>query len=155
MYENLVKDNKEILLELAREKYKEENPEGKDVPDLKWLMALLLASDPVTKYIYENEVIRKRDRLSEGVNSTSAKATEYNKALGYWVQMTSQYADNVSDAATLKAFQDAGIKRVKWNTQKDGRVCEKCKARDGNIYPISSVPPKVHWGDRCYFTPAK
>lgn len=111
--------------------------------------------DPVTKYVYKNEVERKRDRLAEAVNASTAKMTEFNRALGYWMQMTAQYADSVSDAATIKAFKDSGVKKVRWNAQKDGKVCIECLKRDGKIYPIDSIPKKPHWGCRCYYTAVK
>lgn len=152
LYESLVKDNEEIFLELAQEQYRATEPHGEETPNKEWLSALLLAYDPVTLYVYKHEVDRKRDRTAEAINSTKAKATEFNRGLMYWTRMTAQYAISVADESSLKAYEDAGIKRVKWNTQEDTLVCQTCEERDGKIYPIDKVPPKAHWGDRCWLT---
>lgn len=155
LYQKLTGDNKEIFLELAQEQYRKTEPHGKAAPDLKWLLAILAAYDAVTRYIYDNEVERKRDRTAEAINSSTAKVTEYRRGLGYWSQMTAQYAETVTDRATLQAYQDAGIKKVRWHTQIDGKECETCRERDGKIYPIHQLPPKSHWRCRCWFEPVK
>lgn len=153
LYDQLEADNRQVYLELAQERYQETEPHGEEPPDLAWLLVLLAAYNAVMKYQYSNEWERKRDRTAEAINSTTAKATEFRRGLSYWAQMTSWYADEVTDQATLKAYQDAGVKRVKWNTVLDGRECETCKERDGKIYPIRSLPPKPHPGCRCQYTP--
>ena len=153
LYQDLQADNQSVFLELAQERYQEAEPHGEEPPDLAWLLALLAAYNAVMKYQYSNEWERKRDRTAEAINSSTAKVTEFRRGLMYWSQMTGWFADEVTDQATLKAYQDAGVKRVKWNTVLDGRECETCKERDGKIYPIRSLPPKPHPGCRCQYTP--
>ena len=119
------------------------------------LLALLAAYNAVTKYQYSHEWERKRDRTAEAINSTTAKVTEFRRGLSYWAQMTEWYAVEVTDQSTLKAFQDSGVRYVKWNTMNDGRECSTCKERDGKIYPIRSIPPKPHPGCRCWYTPTE
>ena len=152
LYAALDSDNFRVFLELAIKKYLATEPHGDEEPDDEWLMDYLIEYDPVTKYIYKNEVERKRDRLAEAVNASTQKMTEFNRGLGYWVQMTEHYADSVSDATTLKAFRDADIKKVGWNTQLDNRVCKDCGKRDGVVYSIDNAPSKPHWKCRCYLT---
>lgn len=154
LYENLQADNQEIFLELAQERYQEAEPHGEEPPDLAWLLALLAAYNAVTKYQYSNEWERKRDRTAEAINSTTAKVTEFRRGLMYWSQMTGWFADEVTDQATLKAYQDSGVKKVEWHTVLDGRECETCKERDGKAYYIRSLPPKPHPGCRCWYSPA-
>ena len=153
LYDQLEADNRQVYLELAQERYQEAEPHGEEPPDLAWLLALLAAYNAVMKYQYSNEWERKRDRTAEAINSSTAKVTEFRRGLMYWSQMTGWFADEVTDQATLKAYQDAGVKRVKWNTVLDGRECETCKERDGKIYPIRSLPPKPHPCCRCQYTP--
>lgn len=155
LYAALESDNFKVFLELAIKKYLATEPHGDEEPDDEWLMEYLEYYDPVTKYVYENEVERKRDRLAEAVNASREKSKEFVRGLGYWVQMTAHYADDVSDRATIKAFKDAGVKKVKWNTQPDDKVCEECDERDGVVYSIDNIPPKPHWGCRCYLTAVK
>ena len=154
LYQDLARDNQKVFLELAQERYQEAEPHGEEPPDLAWLLALLAAYNAVTKYQYSNEWERKRDRTAEAINSTTAKVTEFRRGLMYWSQMTGWFADEVTDQATLKAYQDSGVKKVEWHTVLDGRECETCKERDGKIYPIRSIPPKPHPGCRCFYTPA-
>lgn len=116
---------------------------------------MLERPDPVTHYIYDAEVYRKRDRTKEAINSETSVAEKqkaFDKAIRYWSQMTQQYADNVNDEATIQAFMDAGIDHVMWHTEEDDRVCDECEPLDKKIFPIDEVPDKMHWGCRCWLT---
>lgn len=74
LYDQLRKDNQDVFLELAQERYQEAEPHGEKPPDLAWLLALLAAYNAVTKYQYSHEWERKRDRTAEAINSTTAKS---------------------------------------------------------------------------------
>lgn len=154
LYQDLQADNQSVFLELAQERYQEAEPHGEEPPDLAWLLALLAAYNAVMKYQYSNEWERKRDRTAEAINSSTAKVTEFRRGLMYWSQMTGWFADEVTDQATLKAYQDSGVTKVEWHTVLDGRECEICKERDGKVYYIRSLPPKPHPGCRCWYSPA-
>ena len=154
LYQDLARDNQEIFLELAQERYQEAEPHGKEPPDLAWLLALLAAYNAVTKVIYDNDVDRKRQYTTEGINSSTAKVTEFRRGLHYWADLTSTYADIVTDESTLKAYRDAGVKRVRWVTAGDERVCETCRERNGKVYSINAIPPK-HRRCRCVFEPVR
>lgn len=155
LYDQLEADNRQVYLELAQERYQEAEPHGEEPPDLVWLLALLAAYNAVMKYQYSNEWERKRDRTAEAINSSTAKVTEFRRGLMYWSQMTGWFADEVTDQATLKAYQDSGVTKVEWHTVLDGRECEICKERDGKVYYIRSLPPKPHPGCRCWYSPVK
>lgn len=152
LYKSLDLDNRSTFLELAQERYKATKPSGKKPPDAAWLDLFLSEYDPVTNYVYEHEVERKRDYTAEGVNSSTAKKGMFIRGLRYWARFTAHYADAVTDHATLKALEDSGVKRVMWHTQTDGHVCEICQKRSRKIYPINRVPPKPHWNCRCWVT---
>ena len=131
---------------------------AKKQPDEKWLLAILNSSDPVTEYVYSNEVGRKSDRFFEAlIVLLAAKHTkaeierEYKKAIKYWSRQTEQYEINVVSNARRQAFEDNGVEHVKWNTQRDGNVCGSCNERDGQIYAIDEVP-ESHYNCRCYLT---
>lgn len=154
LYENLNTDNEDIFEELAEMAYMYAEPHGDDAPSKRWLELILGSTNPVTGYIYNHEVERKREYTTEGVNSVTSrflKKKAINKGARYWDRFSTQYCDIVTDEATLKAYKDAGIKRVKWRTQDDEVVCEICGPRDGKIYPIDKAPPKAHWGCRCWY----
>lgn len=155
LYDQLRKDNQDVFLELAQERYQEAEPHGEEPPDLAWLLALLAGYSAVTKVIYDNDVDRKRQYTAEGINSSTAKVTEFRRGLHYWADLTATYGDIVTDESTLKAYRDAGVKKVKWHTVLDGKECETCKERDGKIYPINAVPPKTHKRCRCWLEAVK
>lgn len=155
LYDQLRKDNQDVFLELAQERYQEAEPHGEEPPDLAWLLALLAGYSAVTKVIYDNDVDRKRQYTAEGINSSTAKVTEFRRGLHYWADLTATYGDIVTDESTLKAYRDAGVKKVKWHTVLDGKKCETCKERDGKIYPINAVPPKTHKHCRCWLEAVK
>ena len=155
LYQDLQADNQSVFLELAQERYQEAEPHGEEPPDLAWLLALLAAYNAVTKYQYTNEVERKRQYTTEGINSSTAKVTEFRRGLHYWADLTSTYADIVTDESTLKAYRDAGVRRVRWVTAGDEKVCETCRERNGKVYSINSIPPKPHKHCRCVFEPVR
>lgn len=154
LYDQLEADNRQVYLELAQERYQEAEPHGEEPPDLAWLLALLAAYNAVTKVIYDNDVDRKRQYTTEGINSSTAKVTEFRRGLHYWADLTSNYADIVTDESTLKAYRDAGVKRVRWVTAGDEKVCEICRERNGKLYSINAIPPK-HRRCRCVFEPVR
>lgn len=161
LYKQLDTDLRYELYLLADEQYEEmadsvgleELDEGFE--DL-FLENILSNPDPITHYVYDAEVFRKRDRAIEAINAVSGvqnKQAELDKALRLYSQMAGQYVDTVAYEAAIKAFKDAGIKYVKWVTQKDEKVCVECDSRDGKIYPISKLPVRPHWRCRCECRP--
>ena len=160
LYRDLAADNKKAFTDLAIMAY--EDAAGKELDDEEdelmalWLMSEVLDKpNPVTGYIYKNEVERKRDRLTESINASTKKRNEFQKALRLWSRQTAAYCDIVTDEATLKAFRDTGVKKVRWITELDDKVCSVCGPRDGKVYDIDKVPPKPHVNCRCVMKPVK
>jgi SPP1 gp7 family putative phage head morphogenesis protein len=126
-----------------------------------WLMGVLLGYNFITQYIYDREAERKRLRLNEQILT----AREYDdrqlfnsslqRTANLWWTQTSQYGISVVDAATLQAYKDMGVKKVRWKSVIDGRECKVCRERHNKIYKISEVPEKAHYGCRCYLEPVK
>lgn len=150
LYKDLAADNKQAFLDLVILAYQDAQPHGKKEPDKLWLLALLDSYDPVYLVVYTNEVERKRDRLIEGVIAASNKTKEFRRGLSLWAKLSAHECDRVTDEATLKAFRDSGVKKVKWVTEKDDRVCSVCGPRDGKVYDIDKVPSKPHINCRCF-----
>ena len=155
LYQDLARDNQEIFLELAQERYQEAEPHGEEPPDLAWLLALLAAYSAVSKVVYNNEVDRKRGYTAEGINSSTAKVTEFRRGLHYWADFTGQFADEITDDVSLKAYGDARVHHVRWVTAGDEKVCETCRERNGKVYSINSIPHKPHRRCRCVFEPVR
>ncbi len=152
LYESLAQDNQDTMLELAQMVYRQTKPHGSQIPVVGWLLDFFMAYNPVMKYVYQHEIDRKRQYTAEGINSAKDKPKEFQRGLMYWSRMTDQMCIEVTDAARLKAFEDAGVKWVVWHTEHDEKVCEECEPRDGKVYPIDNIPSKTHWGCRCWFT---
>lgn len=160
LYRDLSVDNKKAFTDLAIMAYEDAADRELDDEEDKlmglWLMSEVLDKpNPVTGYIYTNEVERKRDRATESINASTKKRQEFQKALRYWSRQTVEYCDIVTDEATLKAFRDAGVNKVRWITERDDKVCEVCGPRDGKVYDIDKVPSKPHWGCRCWLVSVK
>ena len=154
MYEKLEKANEEAFLKLARDRYKDITGEEADRKStLAWLLLFLLAYNPVTEFIYKNEVKRKRDRFAETMVASPNKLLAIKRALSLWLRQTEQFLVLVEDEAVLRAYKRMGYKRVRWFTQVDERRCPDCAARHGKVYSINRVPPKPHRNCRCYIEP--
>lgn len=125
---------------------------GQDIT-MDWIDEMLEETDFVTLYRFNNEKERKKQRLIEALAVTEQRNDEIDKAIRYWSLQIGQYAINVTDRARLEAFTRAGIERLKWNTEKDERVCHVCQPLDGMVFDIEEAPPKQHLNCRCYYTP--
>ena len=126
-----------------------------------FIMALLLGYDPKTQYVYKHEVERKEARLSESLIAVNQHADMFNsqetrtallRAIRLYERQMRNMADTVTDEARIQAFDDAGVEKVTWITQRDRKVCRICRERDGQQYSIRSVPEK-HPNCRCFLIP--
>lgn len=162
MYNGFLKDNEGIYLRVARDAYKRATDGSKKVEiDREWLVGVLAGYNLVTGYLYNREADRKRLRLNEQILT----AREYGnrqmfqdslrRSANLWWTQTSQYGISVVDEATIKGFKDVGVKRVQWIAADDEKTCPTCGARDHKIYRINKIPPKPHYGCRCYVVPVK
>ena len=160
-------------LEIARKAYAEASkeilelyPDRKDrflEPTALFIAALLTGYNDKTQYVYDREVERKEARLSESLISINDNAALFNsnatrealrRAIRLYERQLRNMADTVTDESRNQAFDDAGIDRVKWITQKDGKVCPECRERDEQVFMLYSVPAK-HANCRCYTIPIK
>lgn len=154
LYSKLDDTNRREFLKLARARYKDiTGEEDEKKISMKWLLVLLLGYNPVTEYVYENEVTRKRERFTESVIAGANKLAMINRAMTLWLRQTEQYLILVEDAAVLEAYKAIGVKRVRWVTQHDKKRCADCAERSGKIYDINHIPPKPHLNCRCYLVP--
>lgn len=169
LYQSLDADNRKAYLDLARMIYSrawklallhkrakrdaEERQIEEEITEL-WLLDFLDSYNEVTRYRYSMEVIRKRNYTIEAINSVPDKAKEFTRGLMHWSRFSAEYSDLVTDAATLQAFKDTGVKRVRWVTEQDEKVCKYCRPLDGKVFDIDKVPRKQHWHCRCWLTPA-
>ena len=119
-----------------------------------FVVALMMAYNPVTKYIYKNELDRKRSRFAEGVIASDTPMEEVELAKRLLAAMNKQFADDVTFESVIQAYRDDGVEKVRWVTALDDRRCKECKSRHGKIYEIDYVPSKPHLHCRCYVVKA-
>lgn len=131
----------------------EAEEEAEDTITEDWVLDMLEDYDEVTLYQFLPEAQRKKQRLVEALIASHKRNAEVDKALRYWTLQVSQYAIKSVDEATLKAYKDAGVKYVMWNTEEDERVCPVCRPLDGKVFPINKAPKKQHYSCRCYLSP--
>ena len=162
MFDRFMSDNEALYIRAAKSAYKKASETGATDADIAALVATILGGyNLVTGYLYDKEADRKRLRLNEQILT----AREYNdrqmfqdglrKTANLWWTQTAQYGISVVDGATIKAFKDMGVKRVKWVAEDDENTCSTCSARDNKIYAINNIPSKTHYGCRCYLTPVR
>ena len=117
--------------------------------------------NPVTGYLYDKEWERKRLRMVEEIMTaaTIQDRERYLKSLKRTFDLmftqSSQYAQDVADTMETEVYKAASIPRVLGVTERDNRVCEECRERDGKIYPLDNVPPKPHYHCRCRIKPIR
>ena len=119
----------------------------------KWVDEILKDTDFVTMYRFDTEAERKAYRLAEALEVSEDRNAEIDKALRAWSKQVGQYALNVTDYAMMQAFENAGIEKVMWMSERDNRVCTECVTLNGQVFPINEVPRKPHWACRCHLTP--
>lgn len=169
MYDRFLSDNKEIYLKAAKKAYRKalktaqtegfEGEENEITP--KFLVGVLAGANFVTGYLYNKEAERKRLRLNEQIltareyNNRTMYQDSLRKSANLWWTQTLQYGISMVDEATLKGFKDMGVKKVRWVAADDEKTCPTCGARDNKIYALKKIPPKPHYGCRCYIVPIK
>jgi SPP1 gp7 family putative phage head morphogenesis protein len=167
MVSRLLKSNKKAYVKIAKEASEEASEDIKELTgiavkplktDEAFIATILAAYNPTTGYVYENEADRKRARLAEALIAAVIAGLRLNyrkelkKFANLWHTQTKQYAISVVDNTRIETFRKNGIRRVRWETQKDERVCAECGARDGKIFDIDKLPEK-HYGCRCWLMP--
>ena len=167
LFDRLMRENERLYLQVAKRAYGDAvaaaiaagyTDPGENKINASWVGNLLGAYNFVSGYLYKPEAERKRLRLAEQMMTAKEyqSRTQYNdsvrRSANLWWMQAAHYMIESVDKATLEGLKDSGVERVKWNTNIDGRECEICRKRNGQIYAIDKVPPKAHRGCRCYVT---
>lgn len=172
-YAQIEKQTVQLYFEIAKAKYKEAYDiavaygytDGTYNP--LWLGAItdwLLEYDATTGYVFNNEFSRKRDRLAEQIiglllSKKSMNSPEimvaYKRASKYINDQIAEFGDTISFKAMKQAYKDAGVEQVIWLTEYDDNVCDTCLSYGGFVFDIDRVPPKPHWGCRCWLLPVR
>lgn len=124
--------------------------------DEAWIDEFFDKYNPVTKYVFSNEIERKESRLFEAlVASTAERFQSYKTAENLIIRQAKQYAIELEDAIANVVYEDTGVKMLQWIAEDDHKTCDTCKELDGQIFKLKDVPPKQHYNCRCYTIPIK
>ena len=170
MFGRLLSDNEKMYQKVADDTYNKAKKKARDAGYSEeesegvggeWLIGVLLAYNFVTGYLYDREAERKRLRLNEQILTAREYDSRgmYNESLrktaNLWWTQTSQYGIEVVDKATIRAYKDMGVDKVKWIAEIDSKTCKVCRERNGNVYKLSEVPKKTHYNCRCRLEPVE
>lgn len=112
--------------------------------------------NPVTKYVFKNEITRKNSRLFESlVASRLEKAQSYKTAENLINKQVKQYAIDLEDKVAMVVYKAVGVKKVMWVAENDHKTCGVCTELDGEIFDLKDAPPKQHYNCRCVLIPVK
>ena len=118
-----------------------------------WVLDMMEDYDAVTLYRFFPETERKKQRTVEAIIAAQDKGEAIDRALRLWTLQITHYADKSVDEAMIDGYKAAGVKKVKWITAEDDRVCNICRSRNGKVYQMGKLPTKPHYYCRCYFLP--
>lgn len=169
MFDRFLNDNEAMYLRVAKDAYKkavkaakEENFSGEESAiDSAFITTVLTGYNLVTGYLYDKESDRKRLRLNEQILTAREYSDRqmFNDSLrrtaNLWWTQTAQYGISMVDEATIKGFKDMGVKDVRWIAADDEKTCPTCGERDNKVYRLNKIPPKPHYGCRCYIVPVR
>lgn len=152
IYENAYKLIEQETARLVKSVYGSyrRGSEGDEFDPVSFAMVLLLAYNPVTKYVFKNEIERKRSRFAEAVIASNTPTAEVALAKRLLTGITAQFMDDATFDSMVQAFKDNGTEKVRWVTAVDDRRCKQCAERHDKIYPINKIPPKPHIHCRCW-----
>lgn len=129
-----------------------------DVRDLDeiWVEEFFEEYNPVTKYVFSNEIERKEGRLFESlIADTAGRFQSYKTAERLLINQINQYAIDLEDAIAKAVYEDIEVQYVMWNAEDDEKTCSVCNELDNQVFALKDAPPKQHYGCRCTLLPVK
>lgn len=124
--------------------------------DEAWIEEFFDEYNPVTKYVFSNEIERKESRLFESLISNVAERTKsYKTAEKLLQRQIKQYAIDLEDAIADVVYEDVKVEQVEWVAENDSSTCADCQALDGEIFDIDKAPDKLHYNCRCILLPVR
>ena len=164
LYKTIFKTVKQEFLKIINEIYQTIYDEAIDMGfdgdirnlDEAWIEEFFDGYNPVTKYVFSNEIDRKESRLFEAlVSNELERLKSYAYAERLIVSQIEQYAIDLEDSIAKVVYEDTGVKKVMWVAEKDDITCGVCGELDGQIFALGDAPPKQHHNCRCVLRPVK
>ena len=124
--------------------------------DEAWIESFFDKYNPITKYVFSNEIERKESRLFEAlVSNIEERHQSYATAENLLIRQVRQYGIDLEDDIAMVVYEDAGVKKVQWVAEDDSKTCGECRELDGEIFELKDAPPKLHLNCRCWLRPVK
>lgn len=164
LYKSIFKTVKQEFLSIVNEIYQTIYDEAVamgfdgDIRNLDeaWIEEFFDLYNPVTKYVFSNEIDRKESRLFEAlVSNELERLKSYAYAERLITNQIEQYAIDLEDTIAKVVYEDTGVEKVMWNAEHDHKTCNDCAELDGQIFELKDAPPKQHHNCRCWLTPVK
>ena len=119
-----------------------------------WIESFFADYNPVTKYVFSNEIGRKESRLFEALAASAREQIQsYKTAENLIVRQIEQCAVDLEDSVARVVYKDVGVQKVRWVAEHDHRTCDVCSGLDGQVFELSNAPDKQHINCRCYLVP--
>ena len=164
LYKKIFKIIKKEFLEVANSIYEEVADEAiemgfdGDLGDLdeSWIEDFFEEYSAVSKYVFTNELDRKKSRLFEALVANLEKRLEsYESSEKQIIKQIKQSGIEFEDKIAQKTYEDLGVEKVQWVAEQDDKTCGVCNELDGEIFNLDDVPPKQHLNCRCYLIPVR
>lgn len=164
LYKTIYKIVRQEFLKIINEIYQTIYDEAVDMGfdgdirnlDEAWIDEFFDGYNPVTKYVFSNEIDRKESRLFEAlVASELERLKSYIYAERLITTQIEQYAIDLEDSIAKVVYEDTNVKKVMWIAEDDHKTCGVCNELDGQIFDLKDAPPKQHYNCRCYLIPVK
>lgn len=164
LYKAIYKTVKQEFLKIINDIYQTIYDEAVDMGfdgdmrnlDEAWIEEFFDEYNPVTKYVFSNEIDRKDSRLFEAlVASELERLKSYAYAERLITNQVEQYAIDLEDSIAKVVYEDVGVNKVQWAAEHDHKTCGVCSELDGQIFELNAAPPKQHYQCRCYLIPVK
>lgn len=164
LYKAIYKAVKQEFLKIINEIYQTIYDEAVDMGfdgdirnlDEAWVESFFDRYNPVTKYVFSNEIDRKESRLFEAlVSNELERLKSYAYAERLITSQIEQYAIDLEDSIAKVVYEDTGVQKVMWVAEKDYKTCGDCNEMDGEVFALKDAPPKLHHNCRCYYIPVR
>lgn len=164
LYEKIYKIIRSEFLAVANDIYDEYAAEAVEMGfdgdlgaiDESWLDEFFSKYSPVTKYVFINELERKKSRLFEAlVANLEERLESYTTAENLIKRQVKQSGIEFEDDIAETVYEDVNVEKVMWVAEKDHKTCGECMEMDGEIFDLDKAPPKLHHNCRCYYIPVK
>lgn len=171
LYQQINTYSREMFLAILQDAYDGEAKQRRRRFTEDFLIVILDDPNDFTTVTYSKELERKSERLSEQLTAAihrSAISEDrtnengvkipleieikriFDKEYGSLALLFDSYMIETVDTGRVYAFEDDGVRRVRWVTILDGKECDYCRSLNGHVFPINRIPTKPHPRCRCF-----